>query len=718
MSVADQTPVAGYTGNGVATAFSFPFAVLAEGDVSVMVAGLLLTLNVHYTVSGVGGASGTVTFTSAPASLASIVIYRDSDLTRDTDYQDNGDLLAATLNRDLDRLWLALQEVLAGSKVSPRSVRAPIGETLVDLPAASVRAGNLLGFDGVTGQPIAVAPNSQDASALALDLASTAAGKGAALVGAQDAGGYFSGANAEQIFAEIGNPFGAYSNGIHIFRYIPPAQWAGIFDGTNATDNTPHLVSAVTAARLSSTDTTGRTRSASVYIPAGVYNISTAAALAPVNGCSGMTIYGSGRGSTVLQFTAAGSTISVASSIYTTFRDITFRSSVGIDTDQAAFTIAQTGNPLRSWRFERCAFEALYRCFAVTGASMCSEFSFEQCGFAQCYTLMHNSNDQAVNWTFSDCHWENGSMITSKDKNLASAFHLTKGTFVDWRGGSMIFIGKLVYFDLTASGVFSRTSHKLHFEGLRVELEDDGAGAHTPWIDRVSSGYVSGSNSPAVTFENATVLNRGAIATSTVYAKLWANCKFTFRDLETEGGVVSGILDSVTAASAATLILDRARGLAYAEDTAARVNSHDQHYVEIIPDATSAATTPRVSMRLGSLSVPSCAETKTLYVRGPTGSIPQGGTTVNLPLLPDHTSVLRIFLSRYAAALQTLQVDLKDQADTTVYATFTALAADRFKEDTANAKEIGVQIPSGTPLMLKFTGTPEVVKGVVGVEYL
>jgi hypothetical protein len=33
-------------------------------------------------------------------------------------------------------------------------------------------------------------------------------------------------------------------------------------------------------------------------------------------------------------------------------------------------------------------------------------------------------------------------------------------------------------------------------------------------------------------------------------------------------------------------------------------------------------------------------------------------------------------------------------------------------------KEMGFEIPSGTLLMLKFTGTAEIVKGVVGLEYL
>ena len=56
---------------------------------------------------------------SAPASAASVVVFRDSALERDTDYQNNGDLRADTINADLDRIWLALQDILYGVQLAP-----------------------------------------------------------------------------------------------------------------------------------------------------------------------------------------------------------------------------------------------------------------------------------------------------------------------------------------------------------------------------------------------------------------------------------------------------------------------------------------------------------------------------------------------------------------------------------------------------------------------
>lgn len=184
MTVSVQTPISSYTGNGVTTAFSFGYYVGASGDLVVMVDGVVQTLTTHYSLTGIGsGSGGTCTFVTAPASGASVVLYRDTDLLRDTDYQENGELRAAILDADFDRIWLALQEVVTGAKTSPRNVRAPVGESLNELPEASARAGKVLSFNAVTGQPEVVAPTSGTATDLAIQLASTADGEGSELVG-------------------------------------------------------------------------------------------------------------------------------------------------------------------------------------------------------------------------------------------------------------------------------------------------------------------------------------------------------------------------------------------------------------------------------------------------------------------------------------------------------------------------------------------------------
>lgn len=486
--------------------------------------------------------------------------------------------------------------------------------------------------------------------------------------------------------------------------------------GDGVADDSTALLNTGIAARAPYTDGTGRTFAGEIYLPPGRYKIDEILEFAPAGGLVGFTVTGAGAGSTEIVYSGATATIKATSSRSITWRDLTFVSS-GVDSNQVAFTINQTGNPLRSWRFERCEFQAFYKCFAVTGTSMCSEFYFVDCKFQQCYWLMENDNDQAVNWNFVNCDWENNELTTVKDKNLASILHLKKGTFCNWSGGSIIPWGSLVYCNLTAGGVFQRTSHKVVFDGIRVELVDDGAGGHAPLIDRVTTGYTSGSNSPTTSIKNATILNRGAIPTTVTYAKLWANCSLEFSNVEAEGGKIIGIIDGVTAASNGDLFAVDYIGLEYEEDITARVSSHDQHSVTMIPDTSSAASKLLLDQRLNNLTVINSTYEKRLWVRGSTGSLPQASTTVNLPAMKDHFILLKMFVYRFTVAGQSLTVEIRDQADTTTYGTLT-IGVGVTNLEAYVGKELGYEIPTGTPLMLKFTGTPEVVKGIVGIEYL
>lgn len=179
MAVTEQTPIQAYTASGSSAVFAYSFQVLAAGDMAATINGEAIASSA-YTVSGAGNPSGgTVTFATAPTAGARVVLYRDSALTRSTDYQNNGDLLASVVNRDFDRLWLVLQEINGGSKVPASAVRAPAGESLNVLPVEASRANKILSFDAA-GQPIATAPAAGTATALAVDLAASG---GADMVG-------------------------------------------------------------------------------------------------------------------------------------------------------------------------------------------------------------------------------------------------------------------------------------------------------------------------------------------------------------------------------------------------------------------------------------------------------------------------------------------------------------------------------------------------------
>jgi len=158
MPVLDQTTSNSFTGNGVTTVFAYSYKILAEADLLVEVDGVTKTLTTHYTVSGVGNSGGgNVTFLTAPALDSIVVVSRDMDYARATDYQENGDLLAATLDEDVDRVTMLVQQV---RQLIRRAVKLPTGVTTDQvLPTGNTvaeRASKIIGFDA-SGDPALLA---------------------------------------------------------------------------------------------------------------------------------------------------------------------------------------------------------------------------------------------------------------------------------------------------------------------------------------------------------------------------------------------------------------------------------------------------------------------------------------------------------------------------------------------------------------------------------
>lgn len=110
MAVPQQQPFVEHASNGIATVFAIPFRLIRTGDLGVYLNGVRITSGFAISISGAGGNSGQITFSVAPpAGILSLI--REIPLERITDYQTNGDLLAATVNLDFDRLWCALQDM-------------------------------------------------------------------------------------------------------------------------------------------------------------------------------------------------------------------------------------------------------------------------------------------------------------------------------------------------------------------------------------------------------------------------------------------------------------------------------------------------------------------------------------------------------------------------------------------------------------------------------
>lgn len=108
MSVPNQTPYIIYNANGLTTVFPFEFYIINAADLQVSINGTTVTSG--YSVSGTGNVGGgDVTFITPPVSGSVVMLERVVPTYRLTDYQDNGDLLADTVNKDFDRLWMAIQ---------------------------------------------------------------------------------------------------------------------------------------------------------------------------------------------------------------------------------------------------------------------------------------------------------------------------------------------------------------------------------------------------------------------------------------------------------------------------------------------------------------------------------------------------------------------------------------------------------------------------------
>lgn len=690
MTINTQTGISsGLVGDGVNRVFPFDFMIGSIVELVAYIDGVQVSPS-DFTVNHSEDWTGDVTFDVAPANGAAVTLASDPAFVQSSVHQRQGPFFPDIVEDDLDKA--TLRDIYLRRELA-RTLKLAFGETGPDLPAAAIRAGKMLAFDA-SGDLILATPSPGTDAGLRSDLAANA---GSTLVKFLPKG---TGAVARNI--QVKNR-----------ETISVKDYGAVGDGS--VDDTAAINAALVALRGGMSDPTGRLFAGKLFFPDGLYRVNSPIQAAPTGGVTGLTLEGTGPGSSAFKFTHPTATFQAQSSRDVTIRNMGFQGSA-VDDNQTAITVPSGANPLRSWAIEHCDFSAFRKVFNVTGSTLCSEFYMSVCRFVQCYELMYNDNIQAVNWNFLNCDWENESVVTSLNKNLAAMFHLRKGTFVNWSGGSFVLHGMMVYYDLISSGAFQKTSHKMNFSGVRIELEDDGAGGHAPLIDRVASGYTNGSNTPSTSLEDFDIINRGAIPNTVVYAKAWGGCTLNMSRGETEGGKVVGVLDGVTAASPANIHLEGANLVTYEQDITARVNTHDTHNVTIIPNNVGAGVQPVMQRRLASLTAPATRFPAELDVTGPTGSIPLAGTTVPIGTFLDNTFFTTLRVERRTTAGQSLTVLLRDLADTTTYATLT-IGVGVTNASVYVGKEMGTDIPTGTQLMLKQTGTAEIVKGSIILGY-
>jgi len=132
MTLSTTANIKEYDGDNSTVGFSFPYLFYADGDLAVTVDGVSYTLNgggaTGFTVSGAGvGAGGTVTFNTAPANLAKIILQRIVSYTQDTDFADFDGNPADVTEKQFDLLTMQTQQI---AEVSGRTILTPIGTAL------------------------------------------------------------------------------------------------------------------------------------------------------------------------------------------------------------------------------------------------------------------------------------------------------------------------------------------------------------------------------------------------------------------------------------------------------------------------------------------------------------------------------------------------------------------------------------------------------------
>ena len=164
INLADNNPRKDYTvsdGNSQ-TVFTMEFEIFDNADLNVYVDGTLKTITTDYKISDdvadanaghTSGTDGFVHFTSAitaSGSDVSVVLTRDIDLKRTTDFPASGAFQIGSLNTELDKLIAIAADL---NDEIGRSLRLTDYDTAVSLvlPDVNSRKGKVLAFNATTG---------------------------------------------------------------------------------------------------------------------------------------------------------------------------------------------------------------------------------------------------------------------------------------------------------------------------------------------------------------------------------------------------------------------------------------------------------------------------------------------------------------------------------------------------------------------------------------
>lgn len=189
ISLSDNDPRISYSvSEGVTqTTFTVPFEFFDLDDLNVYVDGTQKTKTTHYTLaSGGSGSTGSITMSVTGATGGStVVITRDIDHERTTDFQTSGPFNIASLNTELDRFTAIAADLQDGIDRSLRLTDFDAAANLA-LPDVDTRKGKTLAFNASSGA-VEAGPSATDIANASTNATNAAASATAAASSATSA---------------------------------------------------------------------------------------------------------------------------------------------------------------------------------------------------------------------------------------------------------------------------------------------------------------------------------------------------------------------------------------------------------------------------------------------------------------------------------------------------------------------------------------------------
>ena len=167
INIADNSPRISYNvaQGQTQTSFAVPFEFFDNADLNVYIDGTLKTITTHYSVSGGDGSTGTVSMSVTGGTGGStVVITRDIELERTTDFPVSGAFNVVALNTELDRLVAIAADLEDQANRALQLTDFDAAVSLV-LPDVDTRKGKTLAFNASSGA-VEAGPSISDTQAV------------------------------------------------------------------------------------------------------------------------------------------------------------------------------------------------------------------------------------------------------------------------------------------------------------------------------------------------------------------------------------------------------------------------------------------------------------------------------------------------------------------------------------------------------------------------